>query len=389
MPKHSSRRKVTFLLSSYRAGGGEKQLIQIANAFADRGCAVDLLVLKPVGQYESHVDERIRVISLDAGRMLFSLPKLVRYLRREAPEVLMGLDEYTHLLSLMARSISGCRTRVVLRIGNMLTKQFERYEGKSRLMPFAIRRLYKKADGMIANSHGVADDVIGVTGIDADKVRVIFNPKLRESILSAAQEPVRHEWFLNKTLPIVMALGRLREQKNFPIIIRAFSKIVKSIPARLVIVGTGREEGRLRELIRDLGCEESILLAGYADNPYAWMKKANVYVAASLWEGLPNTLIEAMVCGLPAIAADCSSGPREILAPDTDYRKRLEVGDGVEYAKYGALTPVNDEEALVAAIARFLTDEALSDQYAAASALRSRDFDSKGIIDEYAHVLGI
>jgi len=67
------------------------------------------------------------------------------------------------------------------------------------------------------------------------------------------------------------------------------------------------------------------------------MKKSDLYVSASLWEGLPNALLEAMVCGLPSIAADCSSGPREILAPNTDYRKRLAAGDGIEYAQYGAL----------------------------------------------------
>lgn len=385
---HSTKStKIAFCLSSFRAGGGEKQLIEIANAFVARGHTVDLLVLKPVGQYADHVDRRVRVISLDAGRMLFSFPKLVAYLRREKPEVLLGLDEYTQLLALAARWWSGVHTRIILRIGNMLTELFERYEGKSRLMPHLIRRFYKKADAIIANSRGVADNVVLVTGIDRTKVHVIFNPKPRESILSLAAEPVAHSWFTHKTMPIVMAVGRLRVQKNFALIVRAFSRVVKEIPSRLVIVGTGREEGRLRELIRELECEDSIFLAGYADNPYSWMDKADIYVAASLWEGLPNALLEAMVCGLPTIAADCSSGPREILAPDTDYRKRLSIGDGVEYAKSGALYAVNDEAALIEAMVRFLADSALRQRYAAASVERSRDFDSQDVITSYEKIL--
>ena len=384
-----STKHVAFFLSSFRAGGGEKQLIEIANAFVEQGHKVDILVLKPVGQYESHIDPRMRVISLDAGRMLFSLPKLVSYLRREHPEVLLGLDEYTHLLAIIARRVSGAPMRIVLRIGNMLTELFERYEGKNILMPFFIRRLYRKADHIIANSRGVADDVISITGIGPDKVSIIFNPKPRAQILVQAEESVDHPWIREKTVPVVIAVGRLREQKNFALVIRAFAKVVKDVPSRLIIVGTGREEERLRTLIHELGCDESVALVGYSDNPYAWMKKADVYVAASLWEGLPNALLEALVCGLPSIAADCSSGPREILAPDTNYRKRLAVGDAVEYARYGALSAVNDEGALIEALKRFLTDFALRQTYSTLSVERSKDFDSQDIVGEYARVMGI
>ncbi len=382
-------KKIAFVLSSFRAGGGEKQLIEIANAFVARGHTVELLVLKPVGALSAFVDPRVRIISLDRGRMAFSLIPLIRYLRREQPSAMLTLDEYTHVLSIVARALAGVETRVVLRMGNMLSILAERYEGKAKLLPYFSNWLFKRANHIIANSRGVADDVITVTGIDASRVTVIMNPKPRADILEKAQEPVTHEWFLHKTMPIVITVGRLRVQKNFQLLIRAFAKVVKEISARLLIVGTGREEGSLRELIRELGCEDSIFLSGYVDNPYAWMKKADVYVATSLWEGLPNALLEAMVCGLPAIAADCSSGPREVLAPNTDYRKRLTIGDAVEYAEFGALYAVDDETALTNAMARFLTDPALRQKYGNASTERSKDFDAHDIITQYAHVLQV
>ena len=364
-------------------------MVEIANAFVDRGQEVDLLVMKPVGDLADKVDSRIRVISLDAGRIIFSLPKLVSYLRRERPSTLLSVDEHTHVLSLVARPLAGVQTRIVLRMGNMLSILAKRYEGKAKILPFFAKRLFKKADGIIANSRGVADDVIAVTGIDPFRVRVIFNPKSRQEIIQKASESVDNEWLTHKNMPVIVAVGRLRVQKNFPLTIRAFAEVVKTVPSRLIILGAGREGGRLQTLIDTLGCKDSILLAGYSDNPYAWMKKADVYVAASLWEGLPNALLEAMVCGLPSIAADCDSGPREILAPDTDYRKRLAVGDGVEYAKSGALFAVNDEAALTEALKRFLTDPALRQKYAAAGSERSKDFDSDDIVSEYARVMGI
>jgi glycosyltransferase involved in cell wall biosynthesis len=228
-----------------------------------------------------------------------------------------------------------------------------------------------------------------VTGIDQSRVTVIMNPKPRQEILKKAQELVTHEWFIHKTAPIIVAVGRLRVQKNFQLLIRAFAKLPSDISARLVIVGSGREEPRLRLVAEEVQCTDRVHFTGYVDNPYAYLAKADCFVGTFLWEGMPNAVLEALVCGTPIIAADCSSGPREILAPDTDYRKRLTIGDGVEYAHYGALYAVNDEAALIEALSRFLTDPALRQKYAVASVTRSKDFESHVMINEYARVLGI
>lgn len=363
-------------------------MIDLANGFAERGYAVDLIVLKPVGQYAEQVDARVRIVSLDARRIILSLPKFVSYLRREPPGVLLALDEYTHLLALFARKISRAQTKIFLRVGNMFSELFTRYQGwKNKTIPFFVRKFYKYADGIVANSLGVRDDVIKVTGIDKNKVSVIYNPKNLEFIRARSQEEVEHVWFARKTLPIVIAVGRLRVQKNFSILIRAFARVIQETPARLIIAGGGREEERLRALIRELSLDDSVSLTGYKDNPHAYMRGADIFVSASTWEGLPNAVIEALVCGLPIIASDCSSGPREILAPDTDYHFRLK--SGIEYAKYGVLFAVNDEDALVEAMTKLLGDTALCREYASRTSERIKEFDSRKILDDYARVMGI
>ncbi len=386
LPTHSGV-KLAFLISSFRSGGGEKQMVEIANAFAARGQSIDLLVLKPVGDLTAHVDRRVRVISLDRKRIALSFFPLLSYLRREHPAAVLSVDEYTHVLALLARPLASPQTRVVLRLGNMLSELSKRYEGRNVLLPFFVRRLFKRADMIIANSQGVRDDALTATGIDPEKVTVIFNPKSREDITRKAAEPSDSEWLERKTLPVVLFAGRLRVQKNLPSLIRAFSIVLKKIPSRLIILGMGREEKHLRTLIEELHCEDAVILPGFSGNPYAWMSKADVFVYPSLWEGMPNALIEAMICGTPVISSDCASGPREILAPDTDYKKRL--ASGVEYAAYGVLFAVNDEEALVEALNKLLTDEALRKKYAQASLARAKDFDAEDIIDEYARVLGV
>ncbi|KND49395.1 MAG: Glycosyl transferase, group 1 [Parcubacteria bacterium C7867-008] len=388
-PRTISSKKIAFLISSFRAGGGERVMITLANTFAARGYNVDLLVLKPVGQYAEHVDERVNVRSLDRRRMALSLFPLMRYMKEEKPETLLALDEFTHLLALAARYLTKSDTRIVLRIGNMLSELFTRYEGlKSKLLPTLIRAFYKYADGVIAVSKGVRDDIIELTHILPERVSVIYQPKPRSEILEKAQEPVDHPWFKDKTVPLALFVGRLREQKNLPVLIRSFAAVRANMPARLALVGNGREEARVRALIAELNMEDSIELIGYADNPYKYMSKADVFVFPTLWEGMPNALLEAMVVGLPVIASDCSgAGPREIIAPDTDHQIRMK--NGVEYATYGVLTAVNDEEALTEAIQTLLSDPTKRAAYAAKSRERSEDFDADGIIDEYALALGI
>ena len=382
-PKH-----IAFLVSSFRMGGGEKQMIEIANELAAQGYKIDLLMLKPVGPLESHVGAGVRVISLDRRRMILSLFPLWKYLRLERPEALLSIDEFTSLLALMARPSSSPGTRVVLRVGNMLSELSGRYQGKSKLLPFFVRRLYKKADCVIANSQGVARDIEQVCRVPKERIRVIFNPKDLSEIRSLAAEPVDIDWLMeNHQHPAVVWFGRLREQKNLPMLLRAFAAAQKQVESRLVIVGQGREQGRLEALAAELGVRERVLFAGYQDNPYKFLAKADIYAASSLWEGLPNALIEALVCAVPSIAADCDSGPREILAPDTDPFKRIK--SGVEWAKYGALVPVNGEQELAEALSVLLKNKARRESYALLGTERSAAFDYRDIIGAYAQALGV
>jgi glycosyltransferase involved in cell wall biosynthesis len=385
--KEKRPRLLSLFLSSFRAGGGEKQMVEIANALAKRGERVDLVVIKPVGALTDAVSSGVQVVSLDRGRIALSLLPLLAYLWRERPVAVLATDEYSHLLVLIGRMLTRVNTRVVLRVGNMLTELAARYKGKSVLLPFLIRRLYKKADAVIANSQGVAADFAVYARVPPARIKVIYNPKPLAEIRRRAQEPTGQEWLDAKTVPVVLGVGRLREQKNFSLLIRAFARVAAEMPCRLVIVGVGREEPRLRALVAELGLEQRVLFAGYTDNPYAYMAKADLFAAASLWEGMPNSLMEAMACGVPVIAADCPSGPRELLAPNTDYAKRLT--SGLEQAQYGVLTAVNDEEALVAALRLMLSDPPLRQEYAGASRERSAAFEAKDAIDKYMEVLGI
>ncbi len=134
------------------------------------------------------------------------------------------------------------------------------------------------------------------------------------------------------------------EQKDFPTLIRAFAIVRQTQPARLVILGSGKEREKLNAIVSELGIKNDVAFLGFAQNPYAYMSKASVFVLSSIEEGLPTVLIEAMAVGTPVVSTNCESGPDEIL----------------DNGKYGELVPVGDPDAIAQAILKILSGNAKS-----------------------------
>lgn len=163
----------------------------------------------------------------------------------------------------------------------------------------------------------------------------VYNIVDDKSSRARMQEPVQHEWLLDKSQPVIVAAGRLAAWKGFSDLVHAMKILaVKGRVARLLILGDGPLRIELQTLINELELKDSVQLLGYVSNPLKYFAHADVFVLSSLVEGLPNVLVEAMMCGCTPVATDCPTGPREVLQ------------DG----KYGYLVPVKDPVALAAGI---------------------------------------
>ena len=110
--------------------------------------------------------------------------------------------------------------------------------------------------------------------------------------------------------PVVIGMGRFVAQKNFSTLIRAFAKVRQVQPARLMMLGSGREEEKLKALVQQLNIEQDVAWLGFVDNPFVYMKQATVFVLSSLWEGFGNVVVEALATGTPVVSTDCPSGQR-------------------------------------------------------------------------------
>lgn len=359
--------KITLFIPTLEGGGAERMMVNLANAFAARGYSVDLVSASASGVYLHEVRPDIRVIDLGARRVLFSLPGLIRYLRRERPPVLLSALNHANVVALCARMLARTRTRVFVSERNVIRSEFgNRPSFSERVVLTLMRRLYPRADGAIAVANGVAADLVQVIGLDAARVHTIYNPVVTDGLEELASRDTPHPWLEPGEPPVVLGVGRLTAQKDFATLIRAFRLVRDERVCRLVILGEGEERNDLQDLIAELGLTDCVLLPGFQANPFAWMSRAAVFVLSSKWEGLPGVLIQAMACGAPVVSTDCHSGPREIL----------------EGGKWGRLVPVADSPKMAAAILEALTASERPDV-----ASRAADFSVPRSVDAYLQVL--
>jgi glycosyltransferase involved in cell wall biosynthesis len=332
--------KLAIFVPSLSAGGAERAMLNLAHGFAERGCQVDLVLANASGPYLSKVRETVRLVDLKASRVLTSLPSLVFYLRKAKPKALISTLDYANIVASWARRLASTSSRIAINEQNTISRSaINSSRRRQRFVPRLVKRFYPWADFVIGNSQGVVDSLVEVTGLPYKRIHLLYNPVVTPELRERVQAPLDHPWFADGEPPVVLAVGRLTKQKDFPVLLSAFAQVRQSISARLIILGEGPDRPALEALVKELGLENQVAMPGFVENPYAYMQHASLFVLSSLWEGLPTVLIEALYCGTPVVATDCPSGPREIL----------------KGGKYGQLVPMSEPKILANAIETNLT----------------------------------
>lgn len=329
--------RIALLVPTLVIGGVERVFANLANGLHDQGVEVDLVVGSAEGEMRALVQPGINLFDLQTKRMLLSVPGLAQYLRSRTPEVLIAAMTHSSAAAVLALKVARSNVKIIATEHNTMSKIVANTRGlKYRLMPLWSRWALSSAHHIVAVSHGVADDVALRTGIPRSRFQVIYNPVISDSLYRAAQEPVEHRWLQPGEPPVVLAVGRLDKQKNFPMLVRAFHLVRNATPARLMILGEGPDRSRIECAVRELGLADDVALPGFQHNPYRFMRRASVFALSSGWEGFGVVLVEALAMGLPVVSTNCTYGPSEIL------------GNG----KYGILVPVGDHEAMAKGLLR-------------------------------------
>jgi glycosyltransferase involved in cell wall biosynthesis len=364
--KNGDRPRIGVFVSFSGTGGVERMVLNLCEGLADHGCRVDLVQVKAHSQHLEQLSPLVRVRKLNAEHTLSSLPALVRYLKTERPEALLAAKDRANQVAVLAKKAAGVPTRVVVRMGTTVSAALA---GKNRWRKLfwylPMRLIYRNADAVVAVSQGVARDMARITGLAASDIHTIANPVITPRIFRLAREPVPHPWPIQNREPVIVGIGRLTRQKDFPTLFRAFAAVRKKWPCRLIILGEGKDRDSLDQLAKRLSLSEWIVMPGFVENPYAYLQQAALFVLSSAWEGSPNALTEALALGVPVVATDCPSGPREIL----------------KEGAVGRLVPVGDPDALAAAMLATLS--APPDETLLKSAVREYtvEFSSRRYLD--------
>ncbi|HCP14577.1 MAG TPA: hypothetical protein DIT32_02165 [Peptococcaceae bacterium] len=275
------------------------------------------------------------------------------------------------------------------------------YDSLNRLKTLkglADRFLISSAGKIICVSKVMADELAGLMPSRKDKIQVLYNAyDLNEIEDLAKQQTEMDPWFAEND--VIITVGTLDPIKGYWHLIKAFSLLKLSFSnLKLLHIGpdySGYGE-TLKKLVGESGHNGDIQFLGYQENPYRYIAKSKVFVLSSITEGFPNAMVEAMACRVPVVAADCKTGPREILS--NDYR--IKTAEDVELTDYGILVPAMNkdenydprvieecDQKLASGIALLLDDKKMAEDYAQKSTQRAAVFSYSSCREEIIKII--
>ncbi len=381
-------KKVAFLTHTLDGGGAERVISNLSQRLSSKYDVVIMLldgskVSYPHGGrlvdvWSDHaLDHDNTSRDFNPLQLIQMLRSLRKALREERVDLLISFLEIPNLLNFLT---NGSHRRIVSVRNHMSGKN------KGLLGRLALNLVHRFTERTIAVSELIRIDLIENFGADPERISVINNPVDKEAIDDLKKGDIGIDDEIWRGRPVIINIGRLTPSKGQDLLIRAFSKVQDTFPgARLVILGEGPEESRLKSVIEMMGLKNRVVLLGFQKNPYAFLYRSDLFVLSSHHEGFPNSMLEAMACGLPVVSVDCPSGPREILAPDGDMTL---VTEDTEMARFGILTPPwtegdSAEECLVEAIKSILSDDELRESYSLLSIERAGDFSIDAAVSQW------
>ena len=360
--------KIMVIAARYAISGVPLAQLRFARALADSGHDVELIFGLINPGYSLPSIEGIKIHVMNKPRVMGMLMPLVQYFKEQNPDVVFSAGDHLNVVVLLAALISGSKAKISC---SSRVTPFDTYSNtpftKRWILKHFMRAVMPRANALTC----VSKDMV-------EQYRLVFKSPPHVCIYNIigdshsqirSNEAVDEEWFMDTTEPILIAAGSLVPWKGFSDLILAMSELMKTRRAKLLILGDGPLKDELQALIVQLNLGHVIKLLGYVDNPLKYFYRSDIFVLSSHVEGMPNVLVEAMMCGCTPVSTNCPTGPRELLQ------------DG----KYGYLVPVNDPIAMAAGLEQAI-DFPISE-----SLLRDavKPFAEQVVIERHFEALGV
>jgi len=378
------------LINSLTIGGAERLSLALYEEYKKKGINVIFVCLEKNNFYKINNDN-VYYLSGQTGeneslfKKLFYLfifaIRLKKFIKKYEISIVQSHIYRANYVNILAKCFGANHKTQLVNHGIVSRYKDEDLSGLINL--WLIKRLYSKADQLIFPSKGMMHD-LNKLGEFKNAMQVINNPFDVADIFAKKDVLVDSAHFIfDPDKKYLVAVGRLEKVKRYGDIIYAVQELKKNgTDLDLILLGEGSEKSALRKLIQQLALEDHVHLQGSVANPFKYISRADILISTSEYEGFSNVIVEALISGTAVISTDCESGPREIIAPDTDVRIKLKPGE-IEFAQFGVLVPVNDPETLAKAVKGLLEDKNRLAGYSKNGLIRARDFDKSMISEKY------
>lgn len=311
-------------------GGAERVCVNLANEWASRGHEVHIVVLNLDNDINTpNLKKEVQVHELGVSRLRYSALPMLKYIRKHKPKFMFIFGNEMAVILSKLRKLHLIKTPLVVRVLNNVNISLSKEDNVSPVVENYLKRAQSELSGMehiIAQCNGMGDQLLKKGLVTKEQMTVVYNP-VSEDLLSKTACIKASD----KKMQEIVFIGRIDPQKNPVHLIKAFKLVHdKNKNVVLRLVGSGNLDNQIKDMVKELGIEESVIFDGIRkdmENVYA---SADIVALSSDYEGMPNCLIEAIGCGVPVVSYDCPLGPSEIIV------------DGIN----GYIVPLHDMECL-------------------------------------------
>lgn len=344
-----SQYKIMFLIYSLAGGGAERMVSRLANAYVTRGFDVTIAIMN-THDIKYVLAPEIKILNLDFNvsnrlvKTLLRIKSLRKYVKKNDIKII-----YAFTVSMVSFGVFSCNAHAKV-IGvertnpKVLTKRYQ----------LVIKYLAPKCNGYIFQTNGA---------------RMYYPKSVQEKSVVIGNVAPKVKRSDNERKPYsICTMGRLHADKDYPTLLRAMKRVQEEVPeSHLYVYGEGELKDRLINVSREIGVANSVSWMGFRENAVEEISQYEIFAFSSKAEGMPNALIEAMVCGLPCVSTDCEYGPADLI---TD-------GDN------GYLVPVGDEVTMAERIITLLNDRNLCETFRERSKMRMQMYSEENIVNQY------
>jgi len=297
-------KKIFFVIHELTVGGAEKVVVNVMNNIDRDKYEIHLIIFRNIGELKEELKDDIIIHDLKVDSVKKGAFLLYRLIKNEHPDIVFSGIAHVNLMLAMMIPFLPKGIRYIARETSIVSKRDE----KNNFYKILYRFFYNNFDIIVCQSYYMKNDLEINFHINQEKIVVINNPvnigKIRE--LASTNENLFNKKYFN-----LLAVGGLRPEKGFDLLLQAISELDKRF--FLTIIGDGQERKKLEQFAKELKISDRVRFLGFKSNPYPYMAQADLMVLSSRYEGFPNVVLEANACGIPVVAFNCPGGTGEII----------------------------------------------------------------------------